>query len=197
MDIFAYLYENNLYINLTNKCCNRCEFCIRDEGDGIGESGNLWLKKEPSAQEVVNAITSFDPASYRDIVFCGYGEPTYKLAELLTVCDYAHNIGKKTRLNTNGLGNLINKRNVVPDLVGKLDVISVSLNESNAEKYNALCHPTYGLKAYEEILAFTSSCVSAGIQTAMSVVRSDELDVDACAKVCAQTGASFRVRERI
>ena len=194
MDTYVYKYENNLYINLTNKCCNRCAFCIRDEGDGIGDSPSLWIKKEPTATEVIEGIKSF--SDYDDIVFCGYGEPTYKLDVMLEVCAYARSIGKKTRLNTNGLGNLINKRDITSELASNLDIISVSLNESSSEKYDALCKPAYK-NAYSAILEFTTACVKKGANTVMSVVRVDGLDVDECAKICASTGAKFRVREKI
>jgi len=107
---FVYRYGDNLYVNLTNKCCNDCTFCIRNNGDGIGDSGDLWLSREPSAQEVIDGIKKH--GEFNELVFCGYGEPTYKVAEMVEVAAFAHSLGKKTRLNTNGLGNLINKRDL-------------------------------------------------------------------------------------
>ena len=103
MDTYAYMFGENLYINLTNRCCNDCTFCLRNDGDGVGED-NLWLSKEPKAHEVIAAVARFAPSSYRDVVFCGYGEPTYALDVMREVADYVHGIGKKTRLNTNGIG---------------------------------------------------------------------------------------------
>ena len=128
---FVYRYGDNLYINLTNKCCNDCDFCIRNNGDGIGESGNLWLSREPSADEVIALIESFD--NYDEIVFCGYGEPTYKTEIMIEVANFVHGKGKKTRLNTNGLGNLINGRNIVDDLKTAIDTMSISLNSHTKE----------------------------------------------------------------
>lgn len=195
MNTYAYKYENNLYINLTNKCCNNCDFCIRNNGDSIGDSPSLWLEKEPTASEVIQQINAFSD-DYDSIVFCGYGEPTYKLDTLIEVAKYVKSINKTTRLNTNGLGSLINGRNIVNDLKDVIDVISVSLNESDSEKYDALCKPEFA-NAFEEILDFTKKCVQVGVNTVMSVVRVDGLDVEKCAQVCASTGATFRVREKI
>lgn len=195
MNTYAYKYENNLYINLTNKCCNNCDFCIRNNGDGIGDSPSLWLEKEPEAYEVIAQINAFNN-DYDSIVFCGYGEPTYKLDIMCEVARYVKNKNKSIRLNTNGLGNLINNKNIVNDLKNVIDVISVSLNESDSDKYDALCKPQYE-NAFDEILDFTKKCVDAGINTIMSVVRVDSLDVEKCAEVCATTGAKFRVREKI
>lgn len=194
-DNFVYRYGDNLYINLTNKCCNACDFCIRKNGDGIGDSGNLWLSREPSAAEVCSLIDTF--GDYDEIVFCGYGEPTYKLAEMLEVAAYVHKEGKKTRLNTNGLGSLINGRNIVPELSGAIDVISVSLNCDNAKAYDAVCHSVYGEKAFDEMLDFTSKCVACGVKTVMSVVAVEGVDVEKCRAVAQKTGAPLKVREYI
>lgn len=195
MNTYAYKYENNLYINLTNKCCNNCDFCIRNNGDGIGDSPSLWLEKEPTANEIIEQINSFEN-DYDAVVFCGYGEPTYKLDVMIEVANFIKSKNKPTRLNTNGLGNLINGKNIVDLLKNSIDVISVSLNESDSEKYQAICKSEYE-NAFEEILDFTKKCVDAGINTVMSVVKIDGLDVEKCAEVCAKTGAKFRVRDLI
>ena len=195
-DVYAYKFGDNLYINLTNRCCNACKFCIRTHGDTVNGEDNLWLSKEPTSDEVVEAIKAVD-YDYEDVVICGYGEPTYKMEELIAVADYAHSIGKKVRLNTNGLGNLINGADITPLLKGKADVISISLNESSAEKYDELCCPKYGLDAYPAILDFTKKCVTLGIDTVLSVVDYGGVNIDECRAVAESTGAKLRVREYI
>lgn len=192
---FVYRYGDNLYINLTNRCCNACDFCIRKNGDGIGDSGELWLSREPSASEVCTLIDTF--GDYDEIVFCGYGEPTYKLAEIIDVAAYAHKKGKKTRLNTNGLGSVINGRDIVPELKAAIDVMSVSLNSDNARAYDAVCHSVYGERAFYEMLDFTERCVRAGISTVMSVVAVDGVDVEKCREIARKAGAALKVREYI
>ncbi len=192
---FVYRYGDNLYINLTNKCSNSCDFCVRNNGDGIGDSGNLWLSREPSAQEVCALIEK--QGNYDEIVFCGYGEPTYKVDEIVAISKFVHGKGKKTRLNTNGQGNLINGKDIVPMLAGAIDIISISLNSDNACGYDAVCHSIYGEDAFDEMISFTKKCVEAGIKTVMSVVAVDGIDIEKCREVALSVGATLKVREYI
>lgn len=130
MDTYVYRIGNNLYVNLTNRCSNRCTFCVRN-GRQTFEGYDLWLKNgEPSAEQVEKALGECD---CEEVVFCGFGEPTYRLGVMLEVCDYVHAHGKKTRLNTNGHGSIINERDIAPELVGKLDGINISLNAPRCE----------------------------------------------------------------
>lgn len=192
---FVYRYGDNLYVNLTNKCSNSCDFCIRNNGDGIGDSGNLWLSREPNAQEVIELIKSFE--GYNEVVFCGYGEPTYKVDEMVEVGKFVRAQGKVTRLNTNGHGNFINGRNIVPELKEAIDIISVSLNSHTPKTYDQICHSIYGEEAFSAMLDFTHKCVQAGIETIMSVVAVDGVDVEKCRAIAEQTGAKLKVREYI
>ena len=136
-DTYVYALDGNLYINLTNKCSNACDFCVRNERSSY--YGNyLWLKNgDPTAEKVIAQANAMgDLSRFNEIVFCGFGEPTYKVAEMVALCDFFHEKGLKTRLNTNGQGNLINKRDIVPDLKGKVDFINISLNASCYENTN-------------------------------------------------------------
>lgn len=197
MDTYAYLFGGNLYLNLTNRCCNDCEFCIRRNGEGVGDA-RLWLSREPTAAEVIAAAAAFSPDSYLDAVFCGYGEPTYRLDALKEVAAHFHTLGKRVRLNTNGLGSEINGRNVAPELIGLVDTVSVSLNEASADKYDAVCHSVYGAAAFDKILAFTAACVREGIETVMTVVDViSPADIEACKQIAASVGAKLRVRHFI
>lgn len=193
-NVFAYLYGDNLYINLTNKCCNDCTFCLRNSGDGV--DGNvLWLHREPTAEEAIAAAQKLLTPAVTEMVFCGYGEPTYKVAEMVTVAKKAREWGLKTRLNTNGLGNLVNGRNIVPDLKGAIDVVSVSLNEANAEKYNKVCRSAYGENAYRALKEFTLACAESGIKTVMTVVDVIPAeDIAVCEKTARECKATLRVR---
>lgn len=193
-NVFAYIYGDNLYINLTNKCCNDCTFCLRNSGDGV--DGNvLWLQREPSAQEAIDAAEKLLTPKVREMVFCGYGEPCYKVAEIVEVARFAHARGLKTRLNTNGLGNLINGRDIVGDLKGAIDVVSVSLNEANAEKYNRVCRSVYGENAYQALKDFTLKCAESGIKTIMTVVDViDAEDIALCERTAKECKATLRVR---
>lgn len=134
----TYEYEDALYVNLTNKCNCNCEFCLRHgrAQGSIYTEDSLWLEREPTRQEALDSFLSRDVCSYREIVFCGYGEPTYRLDDILWLVDELKGrFGDKlppVRINTNGHANLILGRDVCPELKGRIDTLSISLNSDNA-----------------------------------------------------------------
>lgn len=194
---FAYRVEDGIYINLTNRCSNSCDFCLRNNSDSAYKSDCLWLLYEPSAEEVIDAIGKIYFDGCKEFVFCGYGEPTFRIDTLI---ETAKLIRKKytqpIRIDTNGQGNLINKRDITPELKGVVDTVSISLNCSNAKDYQALCHSVYGEQAFEEILDFGKKCVRIIPNVIFSVVEttlSDE-DIEKCRAIVNNIGAKFRVR---
>lgn len=195
-DTYVYYFEGKLYINLTNRCCNDCTFCLRNNVNGIS-GDNLWLSKEASKEEIVSLIADFDH-SYDEAVFCGFGESTYRLAEIEYIANYLHSLGKKTRLDTNGLGSLINGFDIVPGLIGKIDCVSVSLNECDAYKYDKVSRSIFGLNAYDAMLKFAEDCLKAGIDVLFTVVDViPKEDIEKCRALSDKLGARFRVREYI
>ena len=154
MTILYPLY-GNLYVNMTNRCPCACTFCLRNNGDELNGSGNLWLDREPSVEEVKAEFDKFSPDGYQDIVFCGYGEPTERLEDVLEVAAYVKSkFGKKTRINTNGLANLIYNKDVTPMFEGKMDAVSISLNTPDPQKYLELTRNKFGLESFDAMLAF-------------------------------------------
>ena len=104
------LYElhDNLYVNLTNRCPCACTFCLRQTKDEMNHSGSLWLEREPSVEEVEKEFGKFDMGKYKEVVFCGFGEPTERLEDLLAIAAYVKaQYGMVVRVNTNGLSDLI------------------------------------------------------------------------------------------
>ena len=199
-DVF-YDYGGGLYVNMTNKCPCRCAFCIRDMVDSLGDADSLWLKREPSMEELLAMLKQQNLAAYDEIVFCGYGEPTERLDCLIAVCDYVKNDpllkGKlKTRLNTNGLSDLINNKPTAREFSGRLDAISISLNAPTAQKYNELCRPKFGIQSFDEILRFTQEVKQYVPDVTMSVVSGSisSQDIEECRKTAAKLGVKFRVR---
>ena len=194
-DTYTYQIGNNLYVNLTNRCSNRCSFCVRN-GKETYEGYALWLKHgEPSVEAVIAEIG--DPTRYGEIVFCGFGEPTYRLSDMLKICEFVHEKGGKTRLNTNGHGSLINGRDIVPELRDKLDGINISLNAPDEESYNAVCLPL-DQGAYQAMLGFARACRENGLNAWFSVVDIiGEEAVEKCRKVANDAGLPLRVREMI
>ena len=197
-DTYVYELDGNVYINLTNKCSNGCEFCVRNERASY--YGNyLWIKHgDPTAEKVIAELEKKDVSAYKELVFCGFGEPTYKMGEMTAVAEYAHSRGLKTRLNTNGQGNLINKRDIVPELKGKIDLVNVSLNAPDAESYQKICHSQYRLDAFPALVEFAKSCVKNGVACRFSVVDCIGAEaVESCRRLAESEGVPLYVRKYI
>lgn len=196
----TYTFENGLYLNITNKCQNRCEFCVRQNRNSVGDASTLWLEREPTLNEVVNSVFSRNLADYNEVVFCGYGEPTCRMDVLTDIARKirAVNPSIPIRVNTNGLGSIYNKRDIAPEFSGLVDTISISLNASTAEKYNEICKPAYGEAAFDGMLDFTKKVTRYVPSVIMSVVDIiGEKEIDACRKICEQCGAVYKVRTYI
>lgn len=192
MNNYVYILQGKAYVNLTNKCENACSFCIRNTGKGVN-GVELWLDKEPTAGDVIEA---FDKLDYdgREVVFCGFGEPTENLSALVGSAREFKRRGYSTRLNTNGLGNLANGRDITRELCD-IDVVSVSLNNYNAEKYSRITRSRYGLKAFDAVIDFAERCKAAGLNVVFTVVDViGEDDVEECKKLCDKLGIPLRVR---
>ncbi len=191
--MITYGLGESLYLNITNRCTNDCSFCVRRFEPGVG-GYNLWLDKEPTTQEIINAIG--DPTKYKEVVFCGYGEP---LLRLQVVVDVAKHL-KKTypavliRVNTNGQANMIHHEDVTPEFEGIIDVLSISLNAENAEKYNELCNPEFGEDAFYSILEFTRKSKNHVPKVIVSVVNVDEIDLEKSRKLAQELEVEFKVR---
>ena len=193
---YIYFFEGRLYINLTNRCCNDCTFCLRNNVDGVGEE-SLWLSEEGTKEEIVKLISEAD-ISYDQAVFCGYGESTYRVDDMLFIADYLHSIGKQTRLDTNGLGSLINGYDIVPKLIGKIDFASISLNQCDAVKYDEVSRSIYGVEAFDAMLDFAKKCLAGGIKVLLTVVDViPQEDIEKCRILTEKLGAQFRVRSYI
>lgn len=192
----TYIIGNKLYVNLTNKCPCNCTFCIRNNGEGAYGSDSLWLDHDPTAEEAVNDLKSRDLASFEEIIFCGYGEPTEALEVMLACCDYIKSQGDiKTRLNTNGLSDLINKKPTAKLLKGRIDTVSVSLNAPTEAEYNAVTRPSLE-GAFEAMQKFASDCADYVPNVMMTVV--DVIGEEQIARAKALTeklGIKLRVRE--
>lgn len=194
----CYALDDSLYINLTNRCTNQCTFCVRDKDCGIGDV-NLWLEREPTAEEVIEDIKKFNPKNYKEVVFCGYGEPTLRLDVILEAARFIkENYNSRIRINTNGHANLVYNRDVTEDLAGLVDVLSISLNSKNAKEYNELCKCAYGEEGFYALLDFAKCATKHIPEVILSVV--DVLpkeDIEECKKIAESAGARLRVRTLI
>ena len=198
-DTYVYTLDGNLYINLTNKCSNACDFCVRNERSSY--YGNyLWIRNgDPTVEKVIAAAKGLgDLTRFKEVVFCGFGEPTYKVAEMVALCDYFHEKGLKTRLNTNGQGNLINKRDIVPELKDKIDFVNISLNASCVEKYQPICRSQFGESGFSGMIEFAKLCRKNEIACRFSIVDCiGEEEVEACRRLAESVKVPLYVRKYI
>lgn len=195
MSDIIYTYKNNVYANITNKCDCSCTFCIRSQTDAIGEASNLWHEKDPSYEEIIEAIDNFDFDGYDEFIFCGYGEPTCSLDNLIAVGTYVKEKYKMPiRLNTNGLCNLYHKRNIIPELAKVIDSVSISLNAANEEAYNKVTRPSFE-NAYPALLDFAEECKNTIANTQLSIVDVlPEEDIKKCQEIADSRGVYLKIR---
>jgi TatD DNase family protein len=188
----AYPIRNSLYLNITNRCTSACTFCVRYFTDYV-KGHNLRLKDEPTTEEIIREIG--DPAKYDEVVFCGYGEPLLRLDVVKAVAADVKRKGGRVRIDTNGHGNLIHKRNILPELAGLVDGVSVSLNAQDAGLYEKLSQPRFGPGSYDAVKEFIREAKKYIPDVTATVVSAPGVDVEACRKIAGELGATFRVRE--
>lgn len=207
-NILVYLLDGKIYINLTNRCTNDCIFCLRkDKDDVVGQT--LWLDNENStADDVIkqfeekrNELLTTHNLPFKEVIFCGYGEPMLKFDVMKQVAKYIKDKYPETkiRVNSNGHANYVYKKNVVPECKGLIDEFSVSLNGSTKEEYDELSQPKFD-EAYDEMKKFIKACSDEGISVVASVVegyKGRHLDLEKCEEIAKSLGAKFRVREWI
>ena len=197
----TYEVEGSLYVNVTNRCSNRCTFCIRNNGDGAYGSDSLWLEREPTVDEITESILSRDVPRYPEIVFCGYGEPSYRLADICTVAKRVKqkHPGVRIRINTNGQSDLILGCNSAPLYKDAFDSVSISLNAPNAREYAGICLPIYGEAAFESILGFAGEVIKYVPDTRFSVVGEflSPESLEECKRLSREISVPLRIREYI
>ena len=197
----TYPVGDGLYVNVTNRCSNACDFCIRNNGDGAYGSDSLWLEREPTEEEILDSVFSRDLDAYREIVFCGYGEPGMRLDICVSVAKEIkrRRPGTKIRINTNGQTDLIHGRRTAPDYEVAFDSVSISLNAPTAEGYDKICHSRFGTAAFDAILTFAKDVRAFVPDTVFSVVKefiSGE-EISLCRKISEETGVGLKVRDYI
>ena len=195
----TYQVKQSVYVNLTNRCPCACRFCLRNNGSGVFGSGPLWLEREPTLEEVTASLEGWDYARFREVVFCGYGEPTERLDVLLAAADHLkrRDAALRVRVNTNGLSDLVNGKPTAALFAGKVDCLSISLNTDDAAEYLDLCRPKFGAAAYPALLAFTKEAAAVVPEVVMTVVGEPvtSLEKQARCRVLAESlGARLRVR---
>lgn len=186
----AYGIRDSLYLNITNRCTNRCSFCVRFHTSFV-KGHNLRLENEPSAEDVINAIG--DPSPYKEIVFCGLGEPLMRLDVVKEVATWLKSKGSRVRINTNGHGNMIYKRNILPELEGLVDSMSISLDAEEKEKYDKVCKPDFK-DSFEGVISFIREAKKHIPEVNVTVVKLPDIDIEKCKKIAEDLGVGIRIR---
>jgi TatD DNase family protein len=186
----VYRIGDSLYVNLTNRCSNRCAFCVREFAEGVAGYA-LKLRAEPTTHEIINAIGN--PARYAEIVFCGFGEPTVRWLTVKEVARWVKKNGGRTRLNTNGLSALINETDITKEMPGLIDEASVSLNAADANTYKALCKPRHGEMAWPAVIDFIHKA-SKAVKTRASMVRNPSVNERDVRRLAEDIGVPLKVR---
>ena len=195
----TYQVKTSIYVNITNRCPCNCTFCLRRNGPGVFGSDSLWLEREPTLEEVVESLGRWDYSRFREVVFCGYGEPTERLDVLLAAAGSLkrRDSSLRIRVNTNGLSDLINGRPTASLFAGKVDCLSISLNTDDPAEYLAVCRPKFGAAAYPAILAFAKEAAAILPEVVMTVVDEPVTSPEKqerCRKIASGLGARLRVR---
>lgn len=188
----AYRIRNSLYLNITNRCSNRCTFCPKFD-DFTVKGHNLMLNSEPTYEEVMVAIGQ--PPEISEVVFCGYGEPLIRLDLVKQVAGELKRRGYRIRINTDGQANQVHGRDILPELTGLVDSISVSLNAPDAATYNRLCNTPFNETGFSGICDFIRTATSNIPQVIATAVTIPGVDIEACRTLADSLGAEFRVRE--
>ncbi|QQX81093.1 radical SAM protein [Shewanella sp. KX20019] len=189
----VYDIRNSRYLNITGRCTLRCQFCPKHNGSKQVHQYQLGLDRQPSAEEVIALLG--DTSTFDEYVFCGYGEPTLNLPTLLSVAKEIKARGGKVRVNTDGLGNLFHRRNILPELAECVDSLSISLNADTDDSYQVHCQPK--LKgAYPALLEFIQQAPGYISDVQVSAINGlSNVNIDTCREFVEAAGAVFKQRE--
>ncbi len=191
-DVLVYIIRDRLYVNLTNRCTAHCVFCRR-KSSPVASGYDLHLAREHTVAEYLEAVGN--PGRYVEIIFCGFGEPTLRLPELLEIAQTLKARGCRLRMNTNGHGNLIHGRDIVPDLAPYLDEISISIDAGDAETYMRIVRPDFGPESFQAVIDFVRACIGRIAKVTLTAVEIPNLDLDPVERLSRRLGVDFRTRE--
>ena len=185
-----------VYVNLTNRCPCACAFCLRQTKE-MEEGHSLWLKNEPTVEEVIQEFQKYDLDDFKEVVFCGFGEPLERVEDVVQIAGILKHFRRDLpiRINTNGLANLIHQRDVTPELKGRIDTVSISLNAPDANEYDALTRSRFGKESFQAMLDFASLCrqyVPHVVMTVVDIVGDEK--IQRCQAICDELGVKLRVR---
>lgn len=190
--IIAYPLHGNCYLNITSECTLRCGFCPKYNRSWEVQSYDLRLHREPSAEEVLEALG--DPTAYKEIVFCGLGEPTMRYEVLMNIARGVKAAGGRVRINTDGLVNLRQRCDVSAEMAEVVDALSISMNAQNEALYIRHTRPKLD-GAFAAMLDFARRAKQAGMAVTLTAIEGLEgVDIDECEAIARDLGVNFRRR---
>jgi TatD DNase family protein len=192
MNTVSYVFGNNLYLNITNRCMMACPYCIKHKWANKFNGNDLKLEKEPSCNEVIKSIGN--PKKYNEIVFCGYGDSLVRLEEVKEIASWIKEYGGIVRINTAGLANKYHGKNILPELKGLVDVISVSLNGSSPKEHNKINNPMYKEESFVEVINFVKEAKKYIPEVVITTVEFHGFNVSKVEKIARKAGVRFRAR---
>lgn len=193
MNTLSYQYLDSLYLNITNRCMMACPYCIKQKWAGNFRGHSLKLDAEPTSQEVINSIGD-DITKYKEIIFCGYGDSLIRLKEVIEISTWLKSKNATVRINTAGLANRYHKRNILPELKGLVDIISISLNGTNPQEHNRLNNPMFAEESFDEIINFAKLAKQYIPLVVITAVELHNLDVSKVEQIAKSIDVSFRAR---
>jgi TatD DNase family protein len=195
----AYKIGASVYVNITNKCTNKCSFCPKYQDGKVNynvRGYNLELRKEPDDREVISSV--FHYYNFKEVVFCGLGEPTLKIDILKKAAKVLKTKGIRVRLDTDGLANVVYGYNAAKELGEFIDSVSISLNAHNSSYYNEICRPQIkknNIDPFNSILEFIEESKKSIKEVVVTAVDLKGLDVNYTKKIAAALGAKFKLRQ--
>lgn len=190
------LKDVTCYVNSTNRCSCACTFCLRNTKEMLA-SNSLWLEQEPTVEMIIDEFKKYDLNDFKEVVFCGFGEPLMRHDDLMKVAKYLKETRKdlQIRINTNGLSSIVLKRDITPDFKGLIDTVSISLNAPSKEEYYQLTRSKYGIDSFDYMLDFTlktKQYVENVVLTVVDIIGDEK--IARCQKIADDLGVSLRVR---
>ena len=130
------------------------------------------------------------------LLICGYGEPTCAYDNLIVAAKYMKEKHPEVllRVNTNGLGELFNKKPIAEEMAKYIDAVSISLNAPTAERYQEVTQPCFE-NAFPDMLAFAEKAkkLFSSVQFSVVSIISQE-EIDASQKLADEMGIPLKVR---
>ncbi|GMO67666.1 MAG: hypothetical protein Nk1A_6030 [Endomicrobiia bacterium] len=192
MNTISYVYENNLYLNITNRCMMSCPYCIKRKWDNKFEGNDLKLDVEPSYKEVIDTIR--DPKKYDEVVFCGYGDCLINIEAVKKISRWIKDNGGKVRVNTAGLANRYYGRDILPELKGLVDIISISLNGSNSKEHNEINKPMFEEESFGEVVKFVKAAKDYMPKVVITAIKFPGFATSKVERIAKEIGVQFRIR---